>query len=279
MTDKPAINTVISGFGLIHPAGSAEKLLCGSSCDNLEEKDSIDMVSALADYFPRPSLRRLPAYVRIGLLAAVRALENAGQWPCPSSMPIVIGSAYCCQKTSFDFMDSILDFGPKLASPLSFSHAVNNMAAGLFSLMLKSTGSCMTVNNSQLSFAGALQTAITMLDSGKADKVLVGAVDEFDSRFGGLFPHKKLIPSAAFFCLSNGAEGISIKLDWEDTDTSCASLEIDGRAVSLCSMGEEDSLFQPLACAAFCSGDSISARIVQTASEYGTAAVVRLKRA
>ncbi|MBQ4616137.1 MAG: beta-ketoacyl synthase chain length factor [Mailhella sp.] len=272
------IRTVVSGFGLVHPAGNAEALICGSAPADFDGMECAEAVASLSDYFPKPSLRRLPSYVRVGLLAAVRALENAGQWPCPGNMPIVIGSAYCCQKTSFDFMDSILDFGPKLASPLSFSHAVNNMAAGLFSLMLKSTGSCMTINNSQLSFAGALQTAVTMLDSGKADKILVGAVDEFDTRFGGLFPHKKLIPSAAFFCLSKGTEGFSIELDWEDTDTSCAVLEIDGRAVSLCSRGEEDSLFQPLACAAFCSGGAMSARIVQTASEYGTAALIHLKR-
>ena len=272
------MRTVVTGFGLVHPAGNAEALISGSLPADFEGVDCSEAVAALGDYFPKSSLRRLPSYVRAGLLAAVRALESAGLWPCPSDMPIIIGSAYCCQKTSFDFMDSILDFGPKLASPLSFSHAVNNMAAGLFSLMLKSRGACMTINNRQLSFAGALQTAITMLDSGKADRVLVGAVDEFDARFAGLFPHKKLIPSAAFFCLAKGTEGISIEVDWEDVEDPMISFEVDGNAVPLCSHGVEDSLFQALACAAFCVGGASSARIVQTSSEYNACAILTLKR-
>lgn len=272
------MHTVVTGFGLVHPVGIAEALISGSAPADFDGMDCSEAVAGLGDYFPKLSLRRLPSYVRAGLFAAVRALESAGLWPCPSDMPIVIGSAYCCQKTSFDFMDSILDFGPKLASPLSFSHAVNNMAAGLISLMLRSTGACMTINNSQLSFAGALQTAMTILDSGKADKVLVGAMDEFDARFAGLFPNKKLIPSASFFCLAKGTEGISIELDWEDVDAPRISFEVDGNAVPLCSHGAEDSLFQALACAAFCFGRAASARIVQTSSEYDTSAVLNLKR-
>ena len=273
------LRPAITGYGLVHPAGNAEELLRGLSSADFEGKDCGEAVASLADYFPRPALRRLPGYVRVGLLAAVRALESAALWPCPADMPIVIGSAYSCQKTSFDFMDSILDFGPKLASPLSFSHAVNNMAAGLFSLMLKSRGACMTVNNSQLSFAGAIQTALTMLECGKAEKVLVGAVDEFDPRFAGLFPSKKLIPSAAFFCLGLSEEGIAVSVDWQDVQEPTASFEADGKALALCSPGAEDSLFQALACAAFCAGGFRSASIAQSASEYDAAAVLRLQRA
>lgn len=273
-----SLHTVITGYGLVHPVGDANSLTGPCFPQGLGEEHCRTAVAALADYFPRQALRRLPLYVRVGLLAAVKALQNASLWPCPPDMPLVIGSAYSCQKTSFDFMDSILDFRPNLASPLSFSHAVNNMAAGLFSLMLQSTGTCMTVNNGQLSFAGALQTAMTLLESGKARAVLVGAVDESDPRFISLFPQKKLLLSAAFFCLCRKDGGLAVELVWEDRQGEQALYTADGRTMSLCAAGADDTLFQPLACAACCAGDHDRACITQTAAEYGIAATIRLQK-
>lgn len=222
MSTVSALHTVIAGYGLVHPAGDTKVLTSPPFLHDFGEDEYRMAIAALADHFPRQALRRLPLYVRVGLLAAVKALQAAVLWPCPTNIPVVIGSAYSCQKTSFDFMDSILDFGPNLASPLAFSHAVNNMAAGLFSLMLQTTGTCMTVNNGQLSFAGALQTAMTILDSGKAPAVLVGAVDESDPRFTALFPQKKLLPSAAFFCLCQKDTGLAVELVWEDLQEELA---------------------------------------------------------
>lgn len=278
MSTASTLHTVIAGYGLVHPAGDAKVLTSPPFPYDFAEDEYRTAVAALADRFPRQALRRLPLYVRIGLLAAVKALQAAALWPCPTDIPVVIGSAYSCQKTSFDFMDSILDFGPNLASPLAFSHAVNNMAAGLFSLMLQTTGTCMTVNNGQLSFAGALQTAMTLLESGKASVVLVGAVDESDPRFTALFPQKKLLPSAAFFCLCKKDTGLAVELIWEDRQEELALYRADGRAIPICSAGADDSLFQPLACAACCAGDHDSASITQTAVGYGLAATIRLRK-
>lgn len=278
MPRDSALHTVITGYGLVHPAGEASSLTSAASLQGIEEDRLQAAVAALTDLFPRQALRRLPLYVRGGLLAAVNALRSASLWPCPADIPVVIGSAYSCQKTSFDFMDSILDFCPKLASPLSFSHAVNNMAAGLFSIMLQTTGPCMSVNNGELSFAGALQTAMTMLESGKASTVLVGAVDEADPRFCSLFPRKALLLSAAFFCLSRKETGLAVELAWEDRQEGKALYTADGQNISLRAAGGADSLFLPLACAACCAGDHDSASITQTAADYGIAATLRLRK-
>lgn len=278
MSTASALHTVITGYGLVHPAGEASSLIGAASRHDVEEERCRTAVAALADHFPRQALRRLPLYVRVGLLAAVNALQNASLWPCPTDIPVVIGSAYACQKTSFDFMDSILYFHPRLASPLSFSHAVNNMAAGLFSIMLQSTGPCMTVNNGEFSFAGALQTAMTMLESGKASTVLVGAVDEADPRFCSLFPQKTLLLSAAFFCLCRKETGFAMELAWEDRQEGKALYTADGQTTPLLAAGGADSLFLPLACAACCAGDHDSVSITQTAAGYGIAATLRLRK-
>lgn len=278
MSTASAPHTVITGYGLVHPAGEASALSSAASLQDLEEDRLQAAVGELTDFFPRQALRRLPLYVRAGLLAAVKALHAAALWPCPKDIPVVIGTAYSCQKTSFDFMDSILDFCPRLASPLSFSHAVNNMAAGLFSIMLQSTGPCMTVNNGELSFAGALQTAMGMLESDKASAVLVGAVDEADPRFCSLFPQKALLLSAAFFCLRRKETGLAVELVWEDREGGEAGYTADGHAIPLSTAGAGDSLFQPLACAVCCAGGHDSASITQTAAGYGLSATIRLRK-
>jgi hypothetical protein len=119
---------------------------------------------------------------------------------------LVIGTAYSGAQMSMDFMDSIIDDGPRLSSPTAFSHAVNNMGAGLLSLLLKLQGPCFTVSQFELSFAGAVCAATTLLHAKRARRALVGAVDEADDRFTRCCPQieKAGIPQtegAVFLCL------------------------------------------------------------------------------
>ncbi len=142
---------------------------------------------------PCPPLRRIPLYARMGLLAALRALQQSG-WQKEDhddaqraeqkgQTALILGTAHSGIVMSMDFMDSILDAEPRLSSPTAFSHAVNNMGAGLMSLLLDVRGPCQTLSQFELSFAGAVQTAAYLLHSGRVDRALVGAMDECDARF------------------------------------------------------------------------------------------------
>ncbi len=157
-----------------------------------------------------PPLRRIPLYARMGLLAALRALEQSSwqETASPSvsqgyeDTALIIGTAHSGVVMSMDFMDSILDAEPRLSSPTAFSHAVNNMGAGLISLLLDVRGSCQTVSQFELSFAGAVQAATLLLHSGRAKRALVGAIDECDARFSRCCPDMtNTAQGAVFFCL------------------------------------------------------------------------------
>lgn len=147
-----------------------------------------ELLRAFYNPAPSPALRRVPRYARMGLLAALRAMQAAG-WTKDShtgetgETALIIGSAWGGAQMSMDFMDSLLDDGPRLSSPTAFSHAVNNMGAGLISLLLDLRGACQTVSQFGLSFAGAVQAAALELGLGRARRVLVGALDESDPRF------------------------------------------------------------------------------------------------
>ncbi len=164
---------------------------------------------------PCPPLRRIPVYARMGLLAALQALEASG-WGAENAAvladdaqdtghvntALILGTAHSGIVMSMDFMDSILDAEPRLSSPTAFSHAVNNMGAGLMSLLLDVRGPCQTVSQFELSFAGAVQAAALLLHNGRVDRALVGAMDEVDTRFSACCPTMtKSAQGAVFFCM------------------------------------------------------------------------------
>ena len=210
----------VSGMGLVHSCGGLKILTAqGDAPREFTAPDT----SRLSELMPGVSLRRVPRYARMALLAALEALDAAA-WRQPEHLQrtaLVIGTAYSGAQMSMDFMDSILDNGPQLSSPTAFSHAVNNMGAGLLSLLLGIEGPCFTVSQFELSFAGALTTAATLLAANRAERVLVGAVDEIDSRFTHCCPqlqHPSLpqTEGAAFLCLTRPVPGTPcLRALWE----------------------------------------------------------------
>jgi len=205
MSKNDCLSAAIAGAGLAHSLGGLAQLT--AQRETLTHALPPD-TAELADALPDAPLRRVPRYARMALLAAVRALDDAG-WRRESlagDTALVIGTAYSGAQMSLDFMDSIIDNGPRLSSPTAFSHAVNNMGAGLLSLLLGLQGPCLTVSQFELSFAGAICAATTLLHAGRARRALVGAVDETDERFTRCCPqiHKAGVPlteGAVFLCL------------------------------------------------------------------------------
>lgn len=231
-----AIFMSVSGIGLVHSCGGLKDLIAHD--DAPKEFTSPD-TARLSELMPGVSLRRVPHYARMALLAALEALNAAG-WRQPEPLQrtaLVIGTAHSGIQMSMDFMDSILDNGPHLSSPTAFSHAVNNMGAGLLSLLLGIEGPCFTVSEFELSFAGAVTTAATLLAADRVERVLVGAVDEVDHRFAHCCP-QLLHPSlpqtegAAFLCLTRPVPGAPrLRALWECHATDASRIFISGDAM------------------------------------------------
>lgn len=145
-------------------------------------------------------LRRLPAFSRLGLCAAVKALETASLFPPPVEMGLVIGSWFGNQKESFDYMDSLLNDGPALSMPMAFANSVGNSAAGMIANILQIQGPAFTVNNEAKSLANAIQTGITLVASGRVSVCLAGCIEEQDERLSRLLGYS-ILPYAYFLVL------------------------------------------------------------------------------
>lgn len=210
----------VAGTGLVHSIGGKDAL--AAIQQGQAPAISAPDISSLAALLPGVSLRRIPRYARMALLACVQALDAAGwrQKEVLHRTALVFGTAYSSSQMSMDFMDSILDNGPHLSSPTAFSHAVNNMGAGLLSLMLGIEGPCFTISQFELSFAGAVSTAAALLCAGRAERVLLCAVDETDSRFSRCCPeylsskHPQTEGAVALCLVRQAAGAPSLRVRW-----------------------------------------------------------------
>ncbi len=210
----------VAGTGLVHSIGGKDAL--AAIQHGQAPAISAPDISSLAALLPGVSLRRIPRYARMALLACVQALDEAGwrQKEVLHRTALVFGTAYSSSQMSMDFMDSILDNGPHLSSPTAFSHAVNNMGAGLLSLLLGIEGPCFTISQFELSFAGAMSTAAALLCAGRAERVLLCAVDETDSRFSRCCPeylsskHPQTEGAVALCLARQAASAPSLQVRW-----------------------------------------------------------------
>ncbi|WP_462323825.1 beta-ketoacyl synthase N-terminal-like domain-containing protein [Desulfoplanes sp.] len=171
----------------------------------------------LADHLPARALRRVDHFTRMGLLAAFKAVENAGlSAENLHDTGIVLATGYGPSKLTFDFLDSIIDHGAPLSSPMAFSHSVHNIPAATIALNMHVNGPCSTVTQFETSVGAAFLTARSWLDEGRVERVLVGAVDEqtgllqhttdrivaeSDNSAPGRRRSTPLGEGAAFFCL------------------------------------------------------------------------------
>jgi 3-oxoacyl-[acyl-carrier-protein] synthase II len=110
-------------------------------------------------------------------------MEDAGiafspDGPCLEGIGIVLASGYGSSTPTLDFLDSILDFGESMASPLAFSLSVHNIPAAIIAKSMQILGPCAAVCLIENPVASGLLLARDWLEENRVERVLFGAVDE-----------------------------------------------------------------------------------------------------
>lgn len=137
-------------------------------------------VEGLERFLPRPALRRVGKFIQMALLSSFLAFEDAGvEIRDRTRVGIVFGSGYGPLQTTFDFLDTFIDFGDKCASPTLFANSVHNSLASQASILLKLQGPCVTLTCFERTTASVMSIANAWLENGAADYVLAGAGDEY----------------------------------------------------------------------------------------------------
>ncbi|WP_114790357.1 beta-ketoacyl synthase N-terminal-like domain-containing protein [Niabella yanshanensis] len=130
-------------------------------------------------YVDAKLIRRMSRIIKMGVAAASEALAHAG---VQSPDAIITGTAYGCLADTDQFLTRLVEFKETLLSPTAFIQSTHNTVAAQIALMLK----CHNYNNTYVhkgaSFEAALTDAISLLEEGDAQNVLVGAADEITEK-------------------------------------------------------------------------------------------------
>lgn len=163
----------------------------------------------------------------MALLAAGKAIQDADPGVfIKEKTGVIVASGYGALSTTFAFLDSYLEKGDDLASPILFSNSVHNAAAAHISICYGIQGPSLTISQFDMSFICALLSAGIWLEEGKVDSVLVGSSDEYCDVLGycihGLSFEKKKAYSfsegATFFLVSDTKKNPS-RYGWFDQVT------------------------------------------------------------
>ena len=134
----------------------------------------------LTSFVGSRALRRLDHYIRMALLGAFCALEDAGLLETENrKLGIIVATGYGATCNTFDFQNSMLTSEDPCGSPTKFSNSVHNAAAGNISILLNETGPNLSVSHFDMSFASAMVVAMHWLNEGRVDTILIGGVDEY----------------------------------------------------------------------------------------------------
>ncbi len=215
----------IQGIGIISSAGRGiENFVKALQQDHSEPKSSeysaitkktIPVFSVddkvLKDKDVLKKCRRSDRFCKMAVLAAWDAFKDSGiEIAENEKVGVIVSTSFGPHRTTFNFLDNILDYGEASVSPTTFSHSVHNAAASYIASVLNIKGPAITLTDFCFPFCNALQLADAWINQGRCKYVLVGTVDELSLAMEYICTQKlnivESIPGegSAFFLLSDG---------------------------------------------------------------------------
>ncbi len=126
-------------------------------------------------------LRRMFRLARMSAVAARQALQHAGLDPSSidgTRLAVVFGTGLGAMEVTQKFIDSWLQNGERAASPLQFMNSLHGILASQVALDVLARGPNLTIAQRDICFEAALDAACKLLETGRADAVLLGGADE-----------------------------------------------------------------------------------------------------
>jgi 3-oxoacyl-[acyl-carrier-protein] synthase II len=189
----PPATEVDRGAGYHRPGGARRALLTP--------------VAALAPWLPAAEARRMGPPSRLAVAAARMALGEAGIDPARLAGPgtaVVVSTAFGPCSFSEALLRQVLRDGPEAASPYLFTESVANAPAAQIAIACGARGANVTLCQREAGPLLALARGAAEVAAGRAERALVGAVDEMSpllhavlDRFGALARGRRGRPEPA----------------------------------------------------------------------------------
>lgn len=134
----------------------------------------------LSPWLSPGAARRMSPPSRLAVAAAQMALADAGLSGVEGGPEtgVVLSSAFGPATSTEQLLATARRDGPQAVSPFAFAESVANAAAGQVAIFTKSHGPNLTVVQREAGALTAIGRAAELISSGRAERVLAGAVDE-----------------------------------------------------------------------------------------------------
>lgn len=203
----------ISGIGAINACGTGIECL-EMLKQNSNIKDGVISKDAFLSLKNKYDLRRADRYTSIVIASAVQACADAGFVDCAQpDTGVIIVSAFGPHRTTFAFLNDILDYPEDQVLPTTFSHSVHNAAASYVASSLQIRGPAITLTGFEDIWFDALESSAILLDSGCCSRILLIGAEEMallTQSLTGILPESfpsKLYEGSVAFMLSSVPEG------------------------------------------------------------------------
>ena len=174
--------------------------------ENSKEAVLFAMEPPYKDYIPPAAIRRMSKSVKMGMVAASVALEQAHLSP----QAIFVGTGMGCLQDSEKFLRTLLDNQEQHLTPTAFIQSTHNTVAGQIAINLQCKGMNLTYVNGACSFESALLEAKMHMEQGQLQHILVGGIDEHSPHttylyeLAGIIKDKATLPCPILQPNSNG---------------------------------------------------------------------------
>ena len=127
------------------------------------------------EFVPADMIRRMSRIIKFGVAAGKICLSDAG---CEMPDAIITGTGLGCIEDTEKFLSNMISGKEEFLTPTSFIQSTHNTVSAQIALLLKCHNYNFTFVHRGLSFESALLNSILHIDSGQANTVLLGAMDE-----------------------------------------------------------------------------------------------------
>jgi 3-oxoacyl-[acyl-carrier-protein] synthase II len=213
---------VVTGFGVITSAGEGAEALWEAYAAGRRQgapEDGLRLARVEFDRSAAGSARARRRMDRISQLAVAvcrAALAAAGADDDPDAVAatgVVLGTGIGPMESSERFTVPVLSSGARAANPAVFPATVFNGAAGQVSIVLGTKGPTSTLTSGHAAGAAALGVAYDMLRAGRAERLLVPAVEALSPAMLDAYRSIPLFGSAAGRRYTLAEAGIALVLE------------------------------------------------------------------
>ncbi|MBF9070601.1 beta-ketoacyl-[acyl-carrier-protein] synthase family protein [Streptacidiphilus fuscans] len=215
-------DVVVTGFGVITPAGEGAEALWEAYAAGRRQGVLEDGLRVARAEFDRSAAgtarerRRMDRVSQLAVAASRAALAAAaldGDAAAVAATGVVLGTGIGPMESGERFTVPVLAEGPQEANPAVFTNTVFNGAAGHVAMGLGTKGPTSTLTSGHAAGAAALGVAYDMLRAGRAERLLVPAVEAFSPATLDAYRSIPLFGSAAGRRYTLAEAGIALVLE------------------------------------------------------------------